>query len=160
MAQSFRLASGVDPWPAQRAFASGSDHHGRSARVTASDEELARLTRANVFVVGSDDLVSTFITSLWPWLVTPVASRHHGDPFCLSPTSPPVGTVVIYDVDRLTCEEQRALIQWMDTTNGSTRVVTTASESLLPMVNAGAFNDALYYRLNVVTIDLRAPAVP
>jgi hypothetical protein len=154
MAQLFKLAGGVDSLRAHRAFAPRPTDQRSSAEWPAREEDLARFSRVNVLVVGSDDEVAKLITSLWPCFGTPVVARRRGEPLRLSPTLPPVRTAVVYDVDTLTGDEQRALNEWMTETNGA-RVVSTASESLLPMVNAGAFNDALYYRLNVVMIDLR-----
>ena len=60
-------------------------------------------------------------------------------------------------METLTREEQDALHQWLSAGNGRARVVSSASEALFPMVESGAFNDGLYYRLNVVTIDLTSP---
>ena len=54
-------------------------------------------------------------------------------------------------------EEQDGLHDRLSAGNGRARVVSTASESLFATVESGAFNDALYYRLNVVTIDLTSP---
>jgi transcriptional regulator of acetoin/glycerol metabolism len=46
------------------------------------------------------------------------------------------------------------LFEWLDSTSSGTQVVSTASAPLLPLVEAGAFDDALYYRLNTVYVDL------
>ena len=92
-----------------------------------SDQDLARVTRVNLFVVGAEDEVAKLITSLWPCLGTPIVVRHRGEPLRLSPTSPPVGTIVIYDVDTLTRLEQHALKQWLSAENGRARVVSSAS---------------------------------
>ena len=59
--------------------------------------------------------MAKLITSLWPCLVTPIVVRNRGEPLRLSPTSPPVGTIVVYDVDTLTRQEQHALNQWLST---------------------------------------------
>ena len=154
MAQLFKLASGVDRLHAHRAFAPWPADRQRSVEWPAREEDLARFTRVNVLVVGADAEVATLITSLWPCFGTPVVVRRRGEPLRLTPTVPPVRTAVVYDVDTLTSDEQKALSQWMTETNGA-RVVSTASKSLLSLVNERAFNDALYYRLNVVMIDLR-----
>jgi hypothetical protein len=157
MAQSPWLESGVDRSSAQRAFTLQSAHQRRGGEPPASDERIARLTRANLFVVGADDVVAQLVSSLWPYLEPPVVVRRRGEPLRLVPTSRPVGTIVVYDVDTLTHDEQQVLNLWVCAGNGHSRVVSTASTSLLPMVEAGLFDDALYYRLNVVTIDLTSP---
>ncbi len=69
-----------------------------------------------------------------------------------------VGAIVVYDVDTLTRDEQYALYGIAG--NGRTQIVSTASKLLQPMLQAGAFNERLYYRLNVVTVDLTSPATP
>jgi hypothetical protein len=160
LAQLPRLASGVDRSPPQRAFAPRSNGQRGGAKSPASDLDLARVTGVNLLIVGAADEVATLLTSLWLCLVTPIVVRDRVEPLRLPPTSPPVGTIVIYDVDTLTRQEQDALNQWLRVGNGRARVVSCASESLLPMVEAGAFNDGLYYRLNVVTIDLAGVCRP
>jgi transcriptional regulator of acetoin/glycerol metabolism len=49
------------------------------------------------------------------------------------------------------------LNQWVREASGQVWVVSTAVQSLLPLVEAGDFNDELYYRLNPVMIDLTSP---
>lgn len=159
MAQSLRLVSGVDRSPAQRASSPRSVHPRRTEWST-KDRELARLNNVNLFVFGADDVVAEFVTSLWRDLVAPIEVRHRGEPLRLSPTAGLVATMIVYGVDTLTREEQHALHRWLNAENGRARVVSTASESLLPMLDTGAFSDALYYRLNVVTIDLTSPVAP
>ena len=155
MAEPLRLASAGRP-PARRAFAPRADALRHRAKWPPSDHELALLTRVNLLVVGAENDVAALIASLWPSLVTPIAVRYRGEPLRLS-TVPAVGTFVIYDLETLTTEEQDALHLWLHTGNGRGRVVSSASASLFPMVESGLFNDKLYYRLNVVTIDLTSP---
>ena len=158
MAQLLRLGSGVDRYqsPPRRAFGSRSGNQRRRAGLPPSDLDLARLTRVNLFLVGDDDVVVPVVTSLWPFLATPIVVRNRGERLRLSSTSEPVGTVVVCDVDTLTGHEQRALHNWM-AGNGRTQVVSTASKFLQPLLEAGAFHEGLYYRLNVVTVDLTSP---
>ena len=154
MAQRLRPVSGVDrdKPPAQRAFAPRSHDQQRAPESATSDVDLARLTRANLFLIGDDDVVVDLVMSLCGSLATLIGVRHRGERLQLSPKSRPIGTIVVYDVDTLTGDEQRALYQWM-AGNGRIQVVSTASKSLQPMLQAGAFNEGLYYRLNVVTLD-------
>lgn len=154
MAQLLRLVSGVDDPPAKRAFVPRSDNQRPSAESLASDLALVRFSRVNLLVVGDDDAVKKLLTSLWQSLATPVVARHRGERLQLSPTFGRVGTIVVHDVDTLPRRDQRALYQWMDEGNGRTRVVSTASKSLQPLLESGAFNAELYYRLNMVTLDL------
>jgi hypothetical protein len=159
MAQLLRLGSGVDRFqsPPRRASASRSGSQRRRAGSPPSDLDLARLTRANLFLIGDDDVVVPVVTSLWQSLATPIVVRNRGECLQLSPASQPVGTVVICDVDTLTRREQRALYDWI-AGNGRTQVVSTASKCLQPLLETGAFDKGLYYRLNVVMVDLTSPA--
>ena len=159
MAKLLRLVGGVDrdQPPAQRASAPRSDDQRRGPESATSDLDLARLTRANLFLIGDDDVVVELVMSLCGSLATLTGVRHRGERLQLSPKSRPIGTVVVYDVDTLTGDEQRALYDWM-AENGRIQVVSTASKSLEPMLQAGAFNERLYYRLNVVTLDFTSAA--
>jgi transcriptional regulator of acetoin/glycerol metabolism len=47
-------------------------------------------------------------------------------------------------------EEQSALFRWLDESNQRTQVVSTTAQPLFPLVGRGLFDEALYYRLNVV----------
>ena len=152
MAQSLRLES-AGRSPALRALASRSNKLRHGAKSGPSDQDLAHRTSVNLFVVGPLDEVAKLVASLWPGLATPIVFRRRGEPLRL-PTSPQAGTFVIYGVETLTREEQDALHRWLRSGNGRARVVSSASEPLFPLVESGAFNDGLYYHLNVVTIDL------
>ena len=48
------------------------------------------------------------------------------------------------------------LSDWLSSGNRRTQVVTTTAEALLPLVASGAFLATLYYRLNVVYVDVTA----
>jgi hypothetical protein len=155
MAQPHTLSCS-DRSPARPASTPRSDELLRGAKRFPSDQALALLTRVNLLVVGAENEATALIASLWPGLVTPIVVRHRGEPLRLS-TVPPAGTFVIYDVETLTRVEQDTLHQWVNAGDRRAQVVSSASGALFPMVEAGAFNDGLYYRLNVVTIDLTSP---
>lgn len=120
-----------------------------------SDLDFARAYGANVLLVGAEPTLTEIVCSLWSTFDEPIMIRRSGDPLQL-PTGSEVGTLIVHGVETLTDREQQELRDWLAVQNGRTQVVSTASASLLPMVEAGAFNDSLYYRLNVVCIDLNA----
>jgi hypothetical protein len=142
MPQSFGLPSTVDRSLAQSPIA---------------DEGLARLTKLNLLIMGADDDVANFVTSLWPDFLAPRIVRRRGEQLRLLPTFGAAGTILVYDVHTLTRLEQAALHHWMTAGNDRTRIVSTTTQSLMPVLETGAFNDDLYYRLNVLTFDLRPP---
>lgn len=65
------------------------------------------------------------------------------------------GTMVLRNVDSLPADEQRRLLSLLASAATPRRVISTASAPLFPMVCGGRFDADLYYRLNVVYIDLR-----
>jgi hypothetical protein len=157
MAQSFRLPERVDRSLEPRALAQRPDDRRCGAEWLTSDEDLARFTHLNLLIMGADDVVAESVTSLWPHFFAPRIVRGRGEPLRLLPKSQPAGTILLYDVHTLTLFEQDALHRWMNAGHNRTRVVSTTTKSLLPVIETGAFNGELYYRLNVLTLDLRSP---
>jgi len=129
----------------------------RAAESPDSDLDFAYAYRANLLLIGTEAAVTKLVCSLWATFDEPLMIRRSGDLLRLPPSSEPVGTMIIHGLETLTDYEQRALKDWLVVRDGRTRVISTASTSLLPMVEAGVFNDSLYYRLNVVCIDLNTP---
>ena len=130
----------------------------RAAQPPATDLDLARSCRANLLIVGAEQAVSTFVCELWSAFDEPLMMRRIGGPLRLPPSSEPVGTMIILGVETLSQADQRALEDWLVLREGRTRLISTSSASLMPRIEAGAFSDALYYRLNVVYIDLNTGA--
>ena len=117
------------------------------------DLNLARINKTNLLVVGTELLVSSLVSSLVADVDSHVMIRCR-DGLRLPPTSSQSGTVVLRDVDALKKEEQFRLLDWMDSPSTRIQVVSTASVPLLRLVEGGAFDAGLYYRLNTVYIDL------
>jgi hypothetical protein len=113
---------------------------------------LQGMPRVNLLLIGSDDLVwRTIGTQLS--LRSPIASWRPGESLALPDVSA-VATLILNGVDHLTGAEQVRLLTWLDRAVGRTQVVCTATMSLLPLLEAGSFVNALYYRLNTVCLDL------
>jgi len=119
------------------------------------DWDVARITKANLILIGAEQLVSNLVFSLWSSFNGPIVVRRHEERLQLPAASTPVGTVVLHCVDTLTRDEQSALYDWLSATRGRTRIVSTVSTSLLPMIKSRTFSDRLYYRLNALCVDLR-----
>jgi Sigma-54 interaction domain len=114
----------------------------------------ARVTKANVLLVGPDHLVENVVNLL---VSDPksVAIIHRDNGELILPTpSPRVRTAIVRDVEGLTQEEQRRLLDWLGSTPNRPQLVSTTSAPLLPLVETGAFNDTLYYRLNTMYVDV------
>ena len=61
-------------------------------------------------------------------------------------------TVVLRDPAELDTGAQRELFQWLDAHEGRVQVVSVARAPLYPLVAEGEFSEALFYRLNIVTM--------
>jgi hypothetical protein len=107
-----------------------------------------------VLLVGPEWRVEELVTVHVPEMTAGLVIRCQDAPPQLPPASLQRGPVVLRDVDFLTPEEQRMVLDWLDSTSNRIRVLSTASAPLLPLVEAGAFSDTLYYRLNTVFINL------
>ena len=62
--------------------------------------------------------------------------------------------MLVRNVEHLTCEQQRAFLNWLGGVGYTARVITSSERSLFPKVAEGEFADALYYRINTVTVKL------
>jgi transcriptional regulator of aromatic amino acid metabolism len=65
----------------------------------------------------------------------------------------PGGTLFLVNLGALTLGQQMRLCDWMGDGGRGFQVVSIARESLYPLVEEGRFLEALYYRLNVVSLD-------
>jgi transcriptional regulator of aromatic amino acid metabolism len=62
------------------------------------------------------------------------------------------GTLFLHDVAALTLTQQVALYDWLDHDRGDIQIVSLTRATLPDLVRSGAFFEALFYRLNVVTV--------
>jgi Sigma-54 interaction domain len=68
-----------------------------------------------------------------------------------------VGTLLLNAIDALSHDDQRQLLDWLELAGRRMRVVSTTSAPLFARVQAGAFVEPLYYRLNTICLDLNGP---
>ena len=119
--------------------------------IPASDWETLVLTRANTVVVGNEDAALGVWTAVWPTLQKPIywaeASR-------LSLPRHSAGTLMLQGAHALTASDQQQVFEWLERDARATRVLTTAPQSLFPLVEAGLFLEALDHRLNMLLLVL------
>ena len=111
------------------------------------------MLRANVLVVGPDDALKRLLDAVLPTLREPIsrlAPGHCG----LLPAVGECKTLIIENVGALSLHDQHQLFDWLTATVGRTQTVSTTVTALLPLVETGAFIEALYYRLNTICIDV------
>ena len=98
------------------------------------------------------------LLAMQPWLPQPIITLLGGQPLTM-PAPDWTGTVVIHEVDRCAGAEQEQLLHWLGARRRTARIVSTTTASLLPRVETGKFLEELYYRLNMVCIDVTVASV-
>jgi hypothetical protein len=119
----------------------------------AEEWRIARLARVNVLLVGSDGLPEQIVDVLPPDLREPLEVWHPASPLVLPPIGG-TGTLILQNVGAMPRSDQRRLCDWLEVTAGRTRVVSTTRQPLFPLVEAGTFLETLYYRLNVLSLQV------
>jgi hypothetical protein len=66
-------------------------------------------------------------------------------------------TLLVRSVSALDPDQQQALLAWLDAPGNRTQVISTTADPLYPLVSRGAFLANLYYRLNVLLLDVAPP---
>jgi transcriptional regulator of acetoin/glycerol metabolism len=64
------------------------------------------------------------------------------------------GTLLLTRIEEMSAEQQVALFDWMTKVHSTTRVVSVATTRLDRLVRQGRFLEDLFYRLNVVQMDI------
>src|SRR5262249_8832736 len=116
------------------------------------DWRLARLSRLNLLLIHGARPIENLLGLIAQDMPKPIAVWKPGERLVL-PTLGYSGTMILRDVGDLTREEQQRLLKWLERASGHTQVVSTTQSALLPIVQAGRFDDTLYYRINTVCVD-------
>ena len=135
------------------------DHVRPSTRSTTGDpHRIAELltilpfASPHVLLIGDDPDLATVFHRMQPHLRTTIV------PWVPDLTSDlpaaPFGTLLVKDVSRLDRTQQARLARIAAAPH--VQIISMASAPLFPLVDRGAFLDELYYRLNMVTLDLTA----
>jgi hypothetical protein len=117
------------------------------------DETLLLSTiRPNLLLEGPEAQVQAVVAALRPLLPSPVIAWCGG-----GLPDEHRGTLIVQKVCRLDDTQQRQLMMWLDDTVGTVQVIATTSEPLYPLVERGVFLDVLYYRLNILRVEMPCP---
>jgi hypothetical protein len=111
------------------------------------------MARPNVLLVGSDEQTGAVLNTQLRGLRQPIATWAPGKPFVL-PAIDGIGTLILSKVDALGSAEQSLLFDWLGSPRRTGQVISIASKPLFPRVMTGSFNEALYYRLNTIYMDV------
>jgi Sigma-54 interaction domain len=104
---------------------------------------------ANALIIGNHLAVLRVLGIVWPSLKKSVRWVESAR---LSLPLESGGTLILEEGDRLGERDQTVLLDWLNGPGRSVRVLTTSSQPLFPLVEAGSFLESLYYRLNHVLI--------
>jgi hypothetical protein len=116
------------------------------------DWRLLRKSHPNVLLTGGHAAASAALEDLRSCF-RPVVSWCAGNPLVL-PALAASSTLILNEAASLSFEDQRRLLAWLERSGGAIQVITTTSCPLFPLVERGAFLEALYYHLNVVCLDV------
>jgi len=117
------------------------------------DAPLMRMPPVNVLVTGGHGPTREVLSGLLREVGGPILAWYPGERLVL-PRHPRVGTMILHEVGLMSDEDQRRLVEWLETRPRRIQIVSTTSAPLQSKVESGTFNDTLYFRLNTVRIDL------
>jgi hypothetical protein len=117
------------------------------------DLQVGSMPRTNVLVAGNPEATGIVVDMLRLDLRGPVVKWRAGQPLEL-PAPGQAATLVLDNLTRLSSDEQTHILGWLEEVMGRVRVVSTTGVPVWPLVQAGQFNEDLYYRLNMVFVDM------
>ena len=110
-----------------------------------------RSPRHNVLLEGSELSTLAVLRLLEPHLPEPVIRNRRGSPLQLPDGD--IGALILEEVSDLSGDEQARLLAWIDC-RAQTQIVSATERPLFARVMRGFFDAALYYRLNVIVVEL------
>jgi hypothetical protein len=110
-----------------------------------------RSPQHNVLLEGPATSTDAVLRILAPHLQGPVMWKPRGAAFEVPAGD--VGALILQDVDGLSAQEQSRLLTWIDA-NPDVQIVSTTEYRLFALVARGCFDAALYYRLNVILLNV------
>jgi hypothetical protein len=128
--------------------------HGAEFRLfpPVGDWSLLSDRRPNVLVSGPGEAAHAFVHAMLPYLRSPVHSLACRD---LSDLPPGDGTLILEGLDALDGDQQVALLRWLDDPqHAHTQVISLTPAPLYDRVQRATFSSALYYRLNVIYLEV------
>jgi len=108
--------------------------------------------RHNVLLEGPLACTDALLHLLKPHFAEPITMKRSGAP--LERHTFKGGTLVVHDIAAFTRPEQDHILGWLDDPQSRTQVVCTTVEPLFPLVSRRLFDETLYYRLNVILLQL------
>lgn len=113
---------------------------------------ILRAHRLNVLLEGPAIATTAVLRLLQPHLPEPI--RWHQPRRALRLRSVETGALILKDVTALSLDDQRRLLDWIVRTGSQTQIVSTTDRPLFALVTRGLFDEALYYRLNLMLLHI------
>ena len=113
---------------------------------------ILRAHRLNVLLEGPAIATTAVLRLLQPHLPEPI--RWHQPRRALRFPSVETGALILKDVTALSLDDQRRLLEWIVRTGSQTQIVSTTDRPLFALVTRGLFDEALYYRLNLMLLHI------
>jgi hypothetical protein len=117
-----------------------------------------RTSHQNILLEGADAAMKAALDVLLPLFSEPVLWSQADVPLEL-PTERR-GTLILRDVGALRADDQNRLLRWLEASNQLPQIVSMSATPLFSLVARGAFDEALYYRLNVMLLRAEHTAGP
>jgi sigma-54-interacting transcriptional regulator len=111
--------------------------------------QLLVTARPNVLLEGPHEATDAIVGEAMGWLAEPHATWTGAPLSCDRPA-----TLVVRSVSALNQDQQHALLDWLDAPGARIQVISTTTDPLYPLVSRGVFLANLYYRLNVLLLDV------
>jgi hypothetical protein len=130
----------------------GIGHDSPVCTVDPVDWETIITARPNVLLQGERPNIDACLSAIQPYCWSPVVTLR--SPVLGSLPDFFEGSVVLEDAAAYGLAEQQALLQWLDRGGYRVQLITVTERPLLDLVERGRFIERLFYRLNIVYLDL------
>jgi|KBSMisStandDraft_5_1062788.scaffolds.fasta_scaffold11977_8 hypothetical protein len=118
----------------------------------ATESLLLRTRRHNVLIEGPVEATGAALLQMQPHIPEPIVWKPPQAPLELPGSKP--SALILENIAALSAEEQARLLAWLGCHRTHTRVVSTTDRPLFAFVTRGDFDERLYYRLNVVLLQV------
>jgi sigma-54-interacting transcriptional regulator len=119
--------------------------------LAAADLRALQQYRLNMMMVGRPSSTESVLVALEQILEKPVTFWQPAAHLTL-PTAG--GTLVLRNVSEMTPAEQSVVCAWLEHYRHRTQVISTSTRPLMPLLGRRVFSDVLYYRLNMLYLEL------
>ena len=109
-------------------------------------------SRHNVLLEGPSACTEAVLHLLKQYLDKPITLNQSGAPLELR--SSKGGALIMRDIGSFSGAEQDRILAWLDDPTSRGQVVCTTTEPLFLLVERGLFDATLYYRLNIIMLQL------